>query len=52
MSTSPNFVFFMPDSLRADVLGCYGHALAWTPNYGRLAREGTLFEQAICQYPV
>jgi len=42
----------MPDSLRADVLGCYGHPLAKTPNMDRLAAEGTLFEQNICQYPV
>lgn len=52
MQKKLNFVFFMPDSLRADVLACYGHPLVQTPNYDRLAREGTLFEQSICQYPV
>ncbi|MEM1058671.1 MAG: sulfatase-like hydrolase/transferase [Verrucomicrobiota bacterium] len=52
VAASFNFVYFMPDSLRADALACYGHPLAQTPNYDRLAREGTLFERAACQYPV
>jgi hypothetical protein len=32
-----NIIFFMPDELRADVLGCYGNPIAKTPNYDRLA---------------
>merc|ERR1719161_3275021 len=47
----PNFVFFIPDELRADVIGSYGgHAL--TPNMDRLAREGVRFDQAHTSNPV
>lgn len=52
MPDAVNFVFFMPDSLRAGALGCYGHPLIRTPNFDRIADEGTLFERCICQYPV
>ncbi len=44
-----NFVIFMPDQQRADVLGCYGHPLASTPNYDRLASEGARFDQCHVQ---
>lgn len=39
------------DTLRADVLGCYGGAVP-TPNIDRLAREGVLFEQATASVPL
>lgn len=42
----PNIVFFFTDDQTADVLGCYGHPLAQTPNIDRLAQEGTRFTQA------
>ena len=32
--------------------GCYGDALAVTPNLDRLAQRGVLFEQAFCPVPV
>lgn len=47
----PNFVFFIPDELRADVIGSYGGA-AITPNMDRLAREGIRFDQAHTSNPV
>ena len=31
-----NFIFFIPDELRAESVGCYGHPLAPTPNIDRL----------------
>jgi choline-sulfatase len=40
------------DTLRADHLGCYGYAAIETPVLDRLAREGTLYEQAVTAVPV
>src|SRR5690242_3798038 len=48
----PNFVFFMPDELRAESLACYGHPLARTPNFDRLAAEGVRFDQCHVQNTV
>ena len=42
-SQKPNFVFFMPETLRAESLGCYGHPLVRTPNIDRMAAEGVRF---------
>ena len=47
-----NFVLFMPDEMRAESLGCYGHTLTRTPHLGRLAAEGTVFEQCHVQHTV
>src|SRR5690606_21484572 len=47
-----NFVFFMPDELRAESTGCYGHPLAQTPNLDALAAQGTRFDQCHVQHPV
>lgn len=47
-----NFIYFNPDELRASVLGCFGHPLVQTPNFDRLAAEGTRFEQCHVQHPV
>lgn len=47
-----NYVLFYPDELRAESLACYGHPLVQTPNYDRLAAEGTLFENAYTAHPV
>jgi choline-sulfatase len=47
-----NIVCFMPDTLRADVLGCYGNAIAKTPNFDQLAKESTLFEECHVAYPI
>lgn len=47
-----NFVLFMPDQQRADVLGCYSHPVAETPNWNRLAAAGTRFDQCHVQQPL
>ena len=39
-----NMILFMPDQLRAESIGCYGHPLVQTPNMDRLAHEGVRFE--------
>ncbi|CAG0975621.1 Ulvan-active sulfatase [Planctomycetaceae bacterium] len=40
------------DTLRADHLGCYGHANAQTPAIDKLAGEGALFEKHYTCYPL
>ena len=40
------------DTLRTDRLGCYGGQSPATPAFDRLAREGTLFENAIATNPL
>jgi arylsulfatase A-like enzyme len=47
-----NLVLLFPDELRADALGCYGNPLVKTPNFERLAHEGTRFENCHAQHPV
>lgn len=47
-----NFVFFVPDELRAESVGCYGHPLVRTPNMDRLANQGTRFDQCHVQHTV
>ncbi len=47
-----NLIYFNPDQMRADMLGCYGHPLARTPAFDRLAREGVRFEQCHVQHTV
>jgi arylsulfatase A-like enzyme len=47
-----NFIFFMPDELRAESVGCYGHPLVQTPNMDALAAEGVRFEQCHVQHSV
>jgi arylsulfatase A-like enzyme len=45
----PNFIFFMPETLRAESIACYGHPLVRTPNIDRLAEEGVRFAQCHVQ---
>lgn len=47
-----NFVFFIPDELRAESVGCYGNPIARTPIIDRLAAEGTRFDQCHVQHTV
>jgi arylsulfatase A-like enzyme len=47
-----NIIYINPDEMRADVLGAYGHPLAQTPNFDRLAAEGTRFDQCHVQHTV
>ena len=46
-----NVLFIGVDDLRP-LLGCYGHSEMHTPNIDRLAKRGTLFNRAYCQFPV
>jgi arylsulfatase A-like enzyme/Flp pilus assembly protein TadD len=48
---SLSVVLITLDTLRADVLGCYGGTVA-TPNIDRLAGQGILFEQATATVPL
>ncbi|MBI3975128.1 MAG: sulfatase-like hydrolase/transferase, partial [Armatimonadetes bacterium] len=52
LRSRPNLILFLPDQLRAESIGCYGHPLVRTPNIDRLANSGVRF--AFCQsaYPV
>ena len=43
----PNVVLVIVDTLRADVLGCYGFVENTSPELDALARQGVLFEHAI-----
>ena len=45
------FLLISIDTLRADRVGAYGYHRPTTPFLDRLAERGTLFEQAIVQYP-
>lgn len=47
-----NVLWFSTDRQRSDTLGCYGNPHVRTPNLDGLARQGGLFEQAICQSPI
>ncbi len=47
-----NFIFFMPDELRAESVGCYGHLSVETPNIDTLARQGVRFDQCHVQNTV
>jgi arylsulfatase A-like enzyme len=48
----PNIVVFVPDELRAESMGVYGHPVTSTPNFARLAADGTLFTNSFSTYPV
>lgn len=52
MSRNPNILLFMVDQLTAFVLSAYGGTVCKTPNLDKLARNGTVFEQAFCTYPL
>jgi arylsulfatase A-like enzyme len=52
LSQRPNIIMFMPDEMRADALACYGNQVTKTPNFDRLAREGTRFSNCHVQFPV
>ena len=44
-----NIILILFDSIRADHLGCYGYKRNISPSIDKLAKEGVLFEQPICQ---
>ncbi|MFV0436776.1 MAG: sulfatase [Desulfopila sp.] len=45
-SQHKNVVFIMLDTLQFNYLGCYGNTWIQTPNIDRLAKQGTVFENA------
>ncbi|MFP5232992.1 MAG: sulfatase-like hydrolase/transferase [Acidobacteriota bacterium] len=47
-----NLVIFLPDETRADSLACYGNPVTRTPNFDRLAKDGTRFANCHVQFPV
>jgi len=52
LTRQPDIIIFLSDQQRADTMGCYGQKLNVTPNLDKLAKEGTLFENAFSCQPV
>lgn len=50
--TKPNVVFVFSDQHRAHALGCAGNDDVITPQFDRLASEGTRYANACANYPV
>ncbi len=49
--TDKNVILIIVDDLN-NTLGCYGHPIVKTPNIDRLAKQGVIFSNAYCNYPV
>ncbi|MFT7673679.1 MAG: choline-sulfatase, partial [Gammaproteobacteria bacterium] len=49
---SPNILVIQADQMTAKALSLYGHKLVKTPNIDRLAKGGTVFENAYCNFPL
>ena len=52
LASRPNIILFVADEMRADTLACYGNPMTKTPNFDRLAAEGTKFANCQVQFPV
>jgi choline-sulfatase len=52
MKMRPNLLFLFSDQHAFNVAGCYGNAIADTPNLDRLAASGVTFDAAYCPSPV
>lgn len=50
-SNKPNVIVLTLDTLRADAVNCYGNPTIETPHLNRIAAEGVMFRDAICQIP-
>ncbi len=48
----PNILYFFPDQMRAQAMGCMGNKDAKTPHIDRLAGEGVLFRNMLANTPV
>lgn len=46
-----NVLFIIVDDLN-NTLGCFGNPVVKTPNIDRLAKQGVMFSNAYCNYPV
>lgn len=49
---SPNVVLLSVDTLRPDHLGCYGYPLNTSPHIDRLAEQGLVFDDCVCEVPL
>ena len=50
--SQPNILIIHADQHRMDCLGAYGNAEIHTPNMDALAKDGVLFGNSFCPYPV
>ncbi len=50
--TRPNLLFLFSDQHARRVAGCYGDAVAVTPNLDALARDGVTFDNVYCPSPL
>lgn len=48
----PNFVFFIPDQLRADAIGAFGSPIARTPHLDAFAKTAVRMDNAFTQHSV
>ena len=52
MNRQPNILILQADQHRADCIGVYGNKDVKTPNIDNLAKDGVLYTQSFCPYPV
>lgn len=48
----PNVIYFFPDQMRAQAMGCQGNEQIKTPNIDRLASQGVHFNNTLANTPV
>lgn len=52
MSDRPDILFILSDQHARKIAGCYGDAVAETPNIDRIAARGVAFDAAYCPSPI